>query len=182
MPFSILLLTAASSERHISGYGGDRVHMADKLLPGELVLFFDKVDSDVVSKGLGLLGKKCCDGIIFYSHGSNKVICLVEMKSSNLVEAEEQIKSTYNRLQELLKAECRLCSDAIEQITWKAYIYRSSGGPKKDAMECVERLVQYGFKKGNAVILGQASITEFLRRTENTNVRKYKKSKGYNRS
>ena len=47
MPFSVLLLTAASSERHISGYGGDRVSMKADLLPGEIVLFFDKVDSDL---------------------------------------------------------------------------------------------------------------------------------------
>lgn len=53
MSFSVLLLTAASSERHISGFGGDRVSMQGDLLPGEVVLFFDKVDGDLVRTSLG---------------------------------------------------------------------------------------------------------------------------------
>ncbi len=43
MAFSVLLLTAANSERHISGYGGDRVSMQATLEPGEIVFFFDRI-------------------------------------------------------------------------------------------------------------------------------------------
>src|SRR5579885_3175420 len=53
MPFSILLLTSGSSERHITGEDGTRVSWVGKLLPGELVLFFDKVDRGPASLALG---------------------------------------------------------------------------------------------------------------------------------
>lgn len=164
MPFSVLLLTAASSERHISGFGGDKVVMRDHLKPGELVLFFDKVDRDVVRNGLGMAAKKCCDGVIFYAFGEQKVICLVEMKSSNLKEAEEQIKETFTHLRDKLQDECASCKDYLEHITWRAYIYRSSGSAARDAEGCVKSLEKYGFKKGNVVVLGNPNITTFLRK------------------
>lgn len=164
MPFSVLLLTAANSERHISGYGGDRVTMKDKLQPGEVVLFFDKVDSDIVKSSLNIMGEKCCDGIIFYSRGNQKVICLVEMKTSNLGQAEEQIKTTHTRLAALLRQECKFCEDYLKQVIWRAYIYRSTGIPSQQASTCVDRLLAYGFKKGNVVVLGNPDITTFLRK------------------
>ncbi|MBV9688861.1 MAG: hypothetical protein JO202_04020 [Ktedonobacteraceae bacterium] len=162
MPFSVLLLTAVSSERHISGYGGDRVSMQTPRA-GEVALFFDKIDGDIVRQSLGV-GKKCCDGIIFYAHGTQKVICLVEMKSANLGEAEEQIKETYTHLREMLKKECTFCKDYLQQINWRAYIYRSGAAPKKDADRCVERLEKCGFAKGNVKVLDNPDITEFLRK------------------
>ena len=139
MPFSVLLLTAADSGRHISGYGNTKVSMSNPL-SNEVVLFFDKTDRDEVKRGLGLQDRRCCDGIIFYSHDTRKVICLVEMKSGSLGEAEEQIKSTYERLQVLLREECKHCNDYLKQITWKAYIHRATGGPSRQAEECVEKL------------------------------------------
>lgn len=162
MPFSVLLLTAASSERHVSGYGGDRVSMQGDLLSGELVLFFDKVDSDPVRNGLGL-ANKCCDGIIFRSYNQQMIICLVEMKSDSLGDAEEQVKTTYGHLQKMLNAQCIFCKDKLRQIIWRAYIFRSGGAPKKDAKACVESLEKAGFKKGNVVVLGNPDITDFLR-------------------
>ncbi|GAC1390036.1 MAG: hypothetical protein NVS4B11_03040 [Ktedonobacteraceae bacterium] len=175
MPFSVLLLTAASSEKHISGHGGDKVSMSN-LLSNEVVLFFDKTDREEVKRGLGMSSeRKCCDGIIFYSNGIRKVICLVEMKSRNLGEAEEQIKSTYDRLRELMKRECESCNDYFEQIVWKAYVYRATGGPERQSEECVEKLMKYGFKKGNAVVLGRPDITNFLR--EDTRKEVFKKKK-----
>src|SRR5579885_1517199 len=67
MPFSILLLTSASSKTHITGASSDRVSMKrNELESDELVLFFDKVDEGPARKALGMDDKKCCDGIIFY--------------------------------------------------------------------------------------------------------------------
>lgn len=163
MPFSVLLLTAASSEGHISGYGGDRVSMKGNLLPGEIVLFFDKVDSEVIRKSLNMVSQHSCDGIIFLAHGQQTIICLVEMKSDNLGDAEKQIKETYEHLYKMLKRECNFCKDRLEQIIWRAYIYRSGDGPKKDADDCVGKLEKAGFKSGNAVVLGNPDITDFLR-------------------
>jgi ribosomal protein L31E len=163
MPFSVLLLTAASPERHISGYGGDRVSMRGDLLSGELVLFFDKVDSDLVRNGLGM-ETKCCDGIIFRAHDQQIIICLVEMKTENLLRnAGEQVKDTYEYLMKKLNAECISCKDKLNEIIWRAYIYRSGGAPKKDVYACVESLEKAGFKSGNVVVLGNPDITDFLR-------------------
>lgn len=162
MPFSILLLTAATSERHISGYGSDRVSMQGDLLSGELVLFFDKVDRDPVRNGLGM-ANKCCDGIIFHSHDQQIIICLVEMKHATLGDAEQQVKDTYDHLHKMLNAECISCKDTLKRIIWRAYIYRSSGTPRKDVDACVKSLEKYGFKSGNVVVLGNPDITEFLR-------------------
>ena len=116
MPFSILLLTSANSERHITGAKSDRVSMEQKLRPGELALFFDKVDQGPASLALGWNDKKCCDGIIFYKNNTQNIICLVEMKHTDLGEAKEQIKETYDRLHDLLKQECRSCRDYLQQI------------------------------------------------------------------
>jgi len=162
VPFSVLLLTAASPERHLSGYGGDRVRMQGDLLPDELVLFFDKIDSDSVRNSLGM-ANKCCDGIIFHSHDKQVIICLVEMKSDDLGKAEKQVKDTYEHLRKMLSAECMHCKDKLPQIIWRAYIYRSGGGPKKDAEACVRSLEKAGFKSGNVAVLGNPDITEFLR-------------------
>jgi hypothetical protein len=164
MPFSALLLTAASSERHITGYGGDRVIMKSDLLSGEVVLFFDKVDSDLVRNSLGMFHTHCCDGVIFRSYYRHIVICLVEMKSDNLGDAEQQIKDTHKHLSEMLKNDCKFCKrDQLDQIIWRAYIYRSGGGPKKDADVCVKNLEKYGFRSGNVAVLGNPDITTFLR-------------------
>jgi hypothetical protein len=75
----------------------ERFQMKDDLLPGEVVLFFDKVDGDLVRRSLGMETRQCCDGIIFYKKRERVVICLVEMKSDNLGEAEMQIKGTYDQ-------------------------------------------------------------------------------------
>lgn len=162
MSLSVLLLTSASSQRHISGYGGDRVSIKDDLLPGEVVLFFDQVDGDFVRSSLGMT-MQCCDGVIFYKNGEQIVICLVEMKSDNLGEAETQIKVTYNHLRKMLDDECKFCKSTLKQVIWRAYIYRSGGGPKKDTQDCVKALVKAGFESGNAVVLGNPDITGFLR-------------------
>jgi hypothetical protein len=39
MPFSVLLLTAVSSKRQISGYGDSKVVMEGSLKPGEDILY-----------------------------------------------------------------------------------------------------------------------------------------------
>ena len=162
MPFSVLLLTAASPDRHISGYGGDRVRMQGDLLSDELVLFFDKIDSDPVRNSLGM-ANKCCDGIIFHSHDKQIVICLVEMKHATLGDPEQQVKDTYEHLYKMLNTECKSCKDKLSQIIWRAYIYRSVAAPKQGANACVESLEKAGFKSGNVAVLGNPDIADFLR-------------------
>lgn len=176
MPFSILLLTDVSSERHITGAKGDRVIMPD-LLPGEVALFFDKVDGDPVRQSLGLNSQKCCDGIIFYANKTKKNICLVEMKTSNLGEAKEQIEQTYNRLHFLLKQNCASCQTYLKQIIWQAYIYHSGSAPKGGYRDCEDELKRLGFT--DAWVRGERDITRYLRMESGT--MKSKKSPNKNR-
>jgi hypothetical protein len=172
MPFSVLLLTAASSERHITGYGQDRVSMS-KLIPGEVALFFDKIDiyETLAKKGLNIpQNQKCCDGIVYYAHEASKVICLVEMKGSKLENAAMQLKTTYEHLRQILETDCRNCRDIFNQITWRAYVYRS-GASSQDTHKCTEMLTSC-FSRGNVVVSGNPDITSFLRRENETNKRK----------
>jgi hypothetical protein len=171
MPFSILLLTAASPKRHISGKGQDKVIMEGVPKSGELVLFF-QIDEDKIAKALNMFinkdKKKCCDGLIFYSpeQESPKAICLVEMKSNDLQEAEEQIKATKDHLMKILIKECEGNKTLLQGVQWKAYIYRRSSSPKQTE-DCRKRLEStYGFGKGNVRILGQSDISSFLRGAE----------------
>lgn len=162
MPFSILLLTSASSKTHITGASSDRVSMKrNELESDELVLFFDKVDEGPARKALGMDDKKCCDGIIFYKNNSQNIICLVEMKHTDLGEAKEQIKETYDRLHALLKQECKSCGDYLKKIIWQAYIYRSGAAPKGGYRDYENNLKEHGFKE--AWIRGDRDITKYLR-------------------
>ncbi|HZO74940.1 MAG TPA: hypothetical protein VFB60_22225 [Ktedonobacteraceae bacterium] len=146
MPFSILLLTSASSKTHITGEKGDKLSMErGELQDGELVLFFDKVDAGPARLALGMNNQKCCDGIIFYKNNTQNVICLVEMKHTDPGDAKEQIKATYDRLKHLLDKECESCKDYLRQITWKAYI-RCWGSSPTSKYRDGDSLKKYGFK------------------------------------
>ena len=121
------------------------------------------MSSDLVRNSLGMPVGNCCDGVIFYAHGQQIIICLVEMKSDNLSNAEKQVKDTYGYLYKMLIDECKFCKDRLRQVIWRAYIYRSGGGPKKDVDDCVKKLEKLGFESGNVMVLGNPDITDFLR-------------------
>lgn len=124
MPFSVLLLTAASSKRSISGYRDSKVVMNGDLRPGEVVLFFQM---DRARAGLNMHrdGVKCCDGLIFWSQDDEvkKKICLVEMKSNTLGDPADQLVDTRRHLEQILQNDCRFCNI---QIKWMACIYHHS--------------------------------------------------------
>lgn len=176
MPFSVLLLTAANSERHITGASKDKVRVGS-LQPGELVLCFDKLDTtDIVRLGLGIpRNQKCCDGVIYYANGILKVICLVEMKHSRLDSAAEQIKRTYEHLYQRLKSECKGCEDVFKQIVWRAYVYRI-GSSAVNTEEC-KKILSADFGPGNVLVSSNPDILRFLR-GENETVRRKGFQKG----
>lgn len=185
MPFSLLLLTATSPGRHITGSGKDRVSV-DGLQSGEFALCFDKVDTtEIVRYGLEIpRNQQCCDGVIFYTSGQLKVICLVEMKHSDIKAAAEQIKQTYNVLRQRLQKdvlrqklqgkcdvckevrECSFCKqikDIFNGVIWRAYVYCSAASPLMDTDKCKTELLKC-FDKSNIAISGNTDITDFLRK------------------
>ncbi len=144
MSFSRLLLVAVSSKKYISGEGKDKVFVhpraslsSNDLYAGEVVLCFqldDRKDKEkAVSRSLGIQeGDRRCDGLIFYAQDEqeDKVICLVEMKSTSIVDAAEQIKATRIHMKSLLQDECSThCSKELQRIKWKACFYHHGASP-----------------------------------------------------
>lgn len=174
MPFSILLLTSASSKTHITGESGDKVSIErNDLQDGELVLFFDKVDAGPARKALGMNNQKCCDGIIFYKNNNQNVICLVEMKHTDPSKAKEQIEETYKRLKNLLNKECESCKDYLQQIVWLAYIYCWGSSPTSKYRDR-QGVSLKGFK--DVRVCHDKNIINYLR--GEMKVEKNKKSRG----
>lgn len=152
MSFSRLLLAAVSSKKCIAGEGTDKIVISPKIslagrdaYEGEVVLCFQLDDhrdrERRVAHSLGLQANDPrCDGLIFYARDEDedKVICLVEMKSTNIADAARQIISTKTHIERLLREECRplpdeYYSDCIKQITrikWKACFYHHGSSPE----------------------------------------------------
>lgn len=166
MSFSRLLLVAANSKKCILGQGNDKVCISAKIsIPGrdayegEVILCFqldDPTDQGKrISYSLGILrDKKRCDGLVFYSQDekTDRVICLVEMKRTNVTESAAQIISTKEHIEQLLREECNSlpeecraeCKKQIEHILWKACLYHHSTSQDKiDAFQ--KDLKKHGF-------------------------------------
>ena len=153
MSFSRLLMVAANSKKYIVGEGNDKVIIPPKnpevargrdLYDGEVILCFqldERSDREKkVSKCLGIEDDQSrCDGLVFYSQDgeTNRVICLVEMKSTDIKRAADQINTTKEHLTALLREECNClpeayhaqCLKQIANITWKACLYHHSSSP-----------------------------------------------------
>lgn len=140
MSFSRLLLVAANSKKQIRGVKGDKIVVNPRRslaggsrdpYEGEVVLCFEIDDprdkEKKVCRGLGIQETdKKCDGIIFYSQDDweHRVICLVEMKSTQIKTVAEQIISTRNHIKDLLCEECGdNCNKQFQRIEWKACFY-----------------------------------------------------------
>jgi len=168
--FSRLLLAGASSKKYIVGNNGkDRVIVSPKFLnpgpgreafEGEVILCF-QIDEESegdgqVAHSLGFQGDDSrCDGLIFYSQDgeSEKIICLVEMKSTNLGDADEQIIQSKTHIKNLLVRECHAlpqecredCENQINSIKWKACVFHHGSSPL-DIQAILKRLKSSGFK------------------------------------
>ena len=164
MLFSVLLLTAASSKRSISGSRGSTVVMQGQLQPGEVVLFF-QIDKDRVRSGLNMRGEgaKCCDGLVFRSHDDEdkKTICLVEMKTGTFNKPEDQIIETRQKLEPMLENDCRLCRERLGSIKWVACIY-SHASSQIQAADCKNKLKNAGFREIIFMNQGSNDLGSFL--------------------
>ncbi len=153
MSFSRLLLVAANSKKCIRGEGKDKVCISPKFsiagrdaYEGEVILCFqldDRTDQGKrVPRSLGIAENNLrCDGLVFYSQDeiTDKVICLVEMKRTNIADAASQVISTKEHIENLLHEECNSlpedcradCGRQIAHITWKACLYHHGASPNK---------------------------------------------------
>lgn len=166
MSFSRLLLVAASSKKSIAGEGNDKVLVSPKIslagrdaYEGEVILCFQLDERTDLGKrirhSLGIAeDNQKCDGLIFYAQDekTDRVICLVEMKSTNISEAPGQLISTKDHLEKLLRDECNSlpeecrseCRKQIAHIIWKACLYHH-GSSDKDLADAQKKLKDQGF-------------------------------------
>ncbi len=179
MSLSRLLLVAANSKKRIKGDGNDEVKISPKLTisgrdayEGEVVLCFqldEKTEQGKrIRRSLDIQdenNQKRCDGLVFYSRDEKpeRVICLVEMKSTNDGDAPAQLESTREHIKTLLSQECnssseecrRECERQMGRIVWKACIYHHGASPKEQAA-IQKELKDSGFRD-----------VEFLDRSDN---------------
>lgn len=134
MSLTRLLLVAANSKKYIEGAGKDRIHVkpqsSSSPYTGEVVLCF-QLDEVAHSLGIPKTDKRC-DGLIFYAQDDKdeRSFCLVEMKSDDVKDAAQQIKSTRDHLKMLLRTECEpYCNKQFNRIKWKACFYHHGSLP-----------------------------------------------------
>ena len=182
MSFSRLLLLAASSKKQISGVRSDKIVVNPRNsrpgtnrdpYEGEVILCFD-IDNDNarekrVCQNLGMRETdKRCDGVIFYSQddSGDRVICLVEMKSTQLDHVAEQIISTKNHIKTLLQEECGShCRGQLQHITWKACFYYH--GASRDKVASIQnQLLNNGFADIASFTEANNDVGPFLRGEE----------------
>lgn len=166
MSFSRLLLVAANSKKCIVGEGNDKVCISRKIASaerdayeGEVILCFqldEKTEQGRrVPRSLGIpRDSQRCDGLVFYAQDdtTDRVVCLVEMKSTNISGAADQIIATKAHIEDLLRKECSSlpeecssdCHKQIAQIIWKACLYQN--GASQDAIvDFQKELKKHGF-------------------------------------
>jgi hypothetical protein len=158
---------AASSKKFVAVEGNDKVEVSPKIIiagrdayEGEVVLCFQLDEREDqgkrVPRCLGIReNDPRCDGLVFYSQDGEKdrVVCLVEMKSTNITEAAKQIISTKEHIEKLLREECISlpeefradCQKQITRIQWKACLYHNSSSPD-DVHGTLRTLKSNGFE------------------------------------
>ena len=80
------------------------------------------------------------------------MICLVEMKSTNVKDAASQLISTKEHIEKLLREECNSlpeecrsdCTKQISNIIWKACLYHHGASPGRIA-DIQKELKSHGF-------------------------------------
>ena len=170
MVFSRLLL-AADSKNYISGAKkDDKIFVNIDAKRGEVALCFEIDDEKQIYHILDLTkNDKKCDGLIFYAKdgGDSKVICLAEMKSSDVKVVEEQIKATKQHIVQMLRNECGShCNKLLDRIIWKACYYSYGASPSQKKIGIINELKNCGFVDIDDFNKSKNNITDFLRREE----------------
>ncbi|HFD38750.1 MAG TPA: hypothetical protein ENJ31_02700 [Anaerolineae bacterium] len=147
MPFNTLLLTCLIPGTSFTEQGAT-VRMEPR--SGETLLFFAIDDQSNPGCGLrqaiNLYDGAICDLAVFYvpSDRDRNILCLVELKGSELDRAAEQIRNTYRALSSRLRPHA-------QQVEWKAYILEHGSAPKLKRRRARETLQQILGKKAFAI-------------------------------
>ena len=157
MPFNTLLLTCLKYGTSFGEHGAN-VRVEGGRSDGT-VLFFSIDDQSNPRSTLREdldIGGKICDLLIFYApNGSDKkVLCLVELKGSDITRAVKQIKSTY------LSLKSTFIRTHLQEIEWKAYVLTAGSSPRniKENKKCLIET----FGRNNCNISRISDLTGFI--------------------
>jgi hypothetical protein len=99
MPFSHLLFEALLPGKSVAEdrKSGCRTSADLQRGPNETILLF-RLDHAQTKSRLGLSDRKCCDHLYFLKSETRTILIFVELKSTDLDEAEEQILNAHNAI------------------------------------------------------------------------------------
>jgi hypothetical protein len=198
MGLSRLLLIATNSKKYISGDKDQhKLYIrprnprpnSDDPYAGGVVLCFQLDDTQERKRQITHYwalaeNNQRCDGVIFFAQDGRdkKVICCVEMKSTNIRNAADQIKATRQHFGKLLREELgENCNKLMACIEWKACFYHRSSS-YREVKDVVDELLKNGFDAVQAFSHSQEDAGPFLRgetRAESM-LSKHRHSKGKN--
>lgn len=158
MPFNTLLLNCLTHGTSFTENGTVRIQQQ----AGETILFFN-IDEQS-NRGCGLRRKlgmqrgEICDLVVFYAHRDNseKVICLVELKGSDVKHAARQVKNVYQHFRK------SLARQLVPRVDWRAFIYMKGKAPKE--IKEVRLELEDIFGKGKVSITRDSDLGSLLRK------------------
>lgn len=117
---------------------------------GEGAVFFSLDDAPIPQQGLrvkwnhkGLL----CDGLVLYRHGNEVVLCLLELKGTDLSHAVDQVLVTHKLLKDKVAKEA-----GKQKIVWKAAIVHGGKCPSKVQAALMKELKSVFGKSGKGFV------------------------------
>ncbi len=142
MPFNELMMNCI---RDGTSHKENGINISIQRKPRETILFFvidpesnhcsnfpEIINTDII-----------CDLLIYYStDGSNKKICLVELKGSDIKHAIEQLTRTREKTNNCLKSK-------YQNIGWKAIIVHRCSAPNQFKSASLKKRLDNAFGKGN---------------------------------
>ena len=172
MVFSRLLLATTNHKNYIVGSKkDDKVFVRTEA--GEIALCFQIDDDERQTSRILDLNEndQRCDGLIFYAKDGEeqKVICLIEMKSSNIETVAAQIKATKEHVEGMLRQECGShCNKLLSKIIWKAGFYSYGSSDNRQKQKIHDDLKKVGFHDIQNFDRARHDAIPFLRGEINT--------------
>ncbi|MDM8527169.1 hypothetical protein QUF58_03055 [Anaerolineales bacterium HSG24] len=111
--------------------------------------------------------KQVCDLVLFYSDGRRLIICLVELKGSDIYHAAEQLINVYRKLQPYLRRvlPTSTVGEKIHLTEWRAYICQGKHSSAHSQRRKKTRLLLQKFGQFNRYDISRnPDVGQFLRK------------------
>ncbi len=142
MPLNTLLLSCLVPGTSY-GESGTGARVSIQAETRETILFF-ATDNNQIRQLLGISGP-VCDLVVFYDNEQQqKILCMVELKGSDLKQAVEQVVNTRDVLAKKLDAKLQ------KFVVWKAYVLMTGTVPQEHKQ--LKTRLEKAFGAGNYAI------------------------------